>query len=156
MILILCLFSLNFRVNVSRKRIFIALFVTIIIIVGIVIAYNLGLKKESQQPKIGRFTGAVAANGKECAEIGAGILMRGGSVADGAIATMLCEGVTCPQSTGIGGGFLMTIYIKATGKAETLDAREVAPKAATRDMYVGHTNKSSLIGESSYTFMTKG
>ncbi|CAO1382913.1 unnamed protein product [Diamesa serratosioi] len=133
-------------VNVSRKRIFIALFVAIIIIVGIITVYNLGLKRESQQPKVERFTGAVAANGKECAEIGAGILLRGGSVADGAIATMLCEGVTCPQSTGIGGGFLMTIYIKATGKAETLDAREVAPKAATRDMYVGDKNKTSLIG----------
>lgn len=116
----------------------------------------MGLKKESQQPKVGKFTGAVAANGKECAEIGAGILMRGGSAADGAIATMLCEGVTCPQSTGIGGGFLMTIYTKATGKAETLDAREVAPKAATRDMYLGDKNQSSLIGESCCTFITKG
>jgi gamma-glutamyltranspeptidase/glutathione hydrolase/leukotriene-C4 hydrolase len=37
----------------------------------------------------------VVANGKECAAIGSRILQRGGSVADAAISTVLCEGVTC-------------------------------------------------------------
>lgn len=89
--------------------------------------------------------GAVAANGQECAEIGANILKQGGSAADAAISTMLCEGVTCPQSTGLGGGFLMTIYIKATGVVETLNAREVAPKRATQNMFVNNT-KAALEG----------
>lgn len=65
-------------------------------IVGIVTAYNFGLKRDDQDPvHKAAFHGAVAANGKECAEIGASILKRHGSVADAAIATMLCEGVTC-------------------------------------------------------------
>lgn len=63
----------------------------------------------------------------------------GGSVADSAIATLLCEGVTCPQSTGIGGGFFLTIYTKATGVVETLNARDSAPMAAYKDMFVNMT-----------------
>ena len=43
---------------------------------------------------------------------------------------------------GIGGGFLMTIYSKETGKVETLNARETAPGAATRDMYHGDAKAS--------------
>jgi gamma-glutamyltranspeptidase/glutathione hydrolase/leukotriene-C4 hydrolase len=39
--------------------------------------------------------GAVATNGKECAEMGASILKQKGSVADAAITTLLCEGITC-------------------------------------------------------------
>ena len=65
---------------------------------GIITAFNFGiLKREAEEPipKHLRFQGAVAANGPECAEIGAGILKRNGSVTDAAIATMLCEGVTC-------------------------------------------------------------
>lgn len=37
---------------------------------------------------------------------------------------------------GLGGGFLMTIYIKDQGKIESLIARETAPAAATEDMFV--------------------
>lgn len=89
------LFSIN-RSNVSLKRIFIAILIAIIIIVGIITAYNFGLNKENQDPIHKLYQhGAVAANGKECADIGASILKKNGSVADAAIATMLCEGVTC-------------------------------------------------------------
>lgn len=64
------------------------------------------------------------------------ILKDGGSVADAAIATLFCEGVSCPQSMGLGGGFLATIYIKDQHKIESLIARETAPAAATEDMFV--------------------
>lgn len=37
---------------------------------------------------------------------------------------------------GLGGGFLMTIYIKDKGKIESLIARETAPAAATENMFV--------------------
>lgn len=137
------------------------------IVVGIITAYNFGLKKDDDQPQHKLFHGAVVANGKECADIGALIFKQNGSIADAAIATMLCEGVTCkcnfllspklnsrtfsiiflagPQSTGLGGGFHMTIFIKEKNLVECLDAREVAPKAATENMFVGG-NHSSLEG----------
>lgn len=65
--------------------------------------------------------------------------MENGSAADAAIAVLLCEGVTCPQSTGLGGGFVLTIYKKNEGKVETLIARDVAPLVATEDMFVNDT-----------------
>lgn len=58
---------------------------------------------------------------------------------------MICEGITCPQSGGLGGGFLLTIYIKENNSIETLDAREVAPKLATKHMFDGKVSES-LIG----------
>ncbi|CRK91255.1 CLUMA_CG004935, isoform A [Clunio marinus] len=131
------------RNNASRKRIFIAIIIATIIVVGTITAYSIILNKKEDEPKHKELHGAVVANGKECAAIGASILKQQGSVADAAIATMLCEG---PQSTGLGGGFLMTIFIKEKNLVECLDAREVAPKAATEDMYVGDKNKSSLEG----------
>lgn len=73
------------------------------------------------------------------------ILKRNGSAADAAIATLFCEGVTCPQSMGLSGGFLMTIYIRNESKMETLSSREVAPLAATENMFSNGT--SSLVGK---------
>lgn len=59
--------------------------------------YSFGTKnnldEHAKQSKLLR--GAVAANGKECAAMGAEILKINGSVADAAIVTMLCEGITC-------------------------------------------------------------
>lgn len=60
-------------------------------------------------------------------------------MADAAITALLCEGVTCPQSTGLSGGFVLSIFIKEANKVETLIARNVAPLAATADMYANDT-----------------
>lgn len=63
----------------------------------------------------------------------------GGSVADATITGLLCEGVASPQSTGLGGGFVLTIYNKAKNHVETLIARDVAPLAATENMFANTT-----------------
>lgn len=68
----------------------------------------------------------------------------GGNAMDAAIATLFCIGVVNPQSAGIGGGFLMTIYDSKTGVARCLDARETAPAAATEDMYDGNATLSQI------------
>lgn len=68
------------------------------------------------------------------------ILEKYGNAVDALIATMLCDGVTCMQNMGIGGGFIATLYIRSERKVITLNARETAPAAATPDMYT--TNKS--------------
>lgn len=67
------------------------------------------------------------------------VLREGGSAADAAITALLCEGITCPQSTGIGGGFVMTLFTKSTGKVETLNAREMAPLRSFKDMFINTT-----------------
>lgn len=89
---------------------------------------------------------AVVTNGLECSKIGMDILSQDGSAADAAIAVMLCEGVTCPQSTGLGGGFVMTIYTKESRKVESLIARERAPAAANETMFNGLPEEASQVG----------
>ncbi|XP_045115209.1 scoloptoxin SSD14-like isoform X2 [Portunus trituberculatus] len=88
--------------------------------------------------ELGEFeSAAVSADGQPCAQIATEILRKNGSGADAAIAGLFCVGVINTQSMGLGGGFLLTYYERSSGKAYTLDAREVAPAAAYEDMYHG-------------------
>lgn len=89
--------------------------------------------------------GAVATATVECTDAAVAILQKGGSAVDSAVTAILCQGLTVPQSSGLGGGVIATVYIKETGTLETINAREVAPLLATRDMYEGG-NKSTLEG----------
>lgn len=106
------------------------------------LVYFLVVKDSDSSPK----AAAIVTNGLECSKIGMDILKQDGSAADAAIAIMLCEGVTCPQSTGLGGGFVMTIYTKDTRKVETLIARERAPAAANETMFNGMPEEASQEG----------
>ncbi|KAL7742787.1 hypothetical protein ACLKA6_019599 [Drosophila palustris] len=116
----------------------------LVAIVCLVLGLVLGLKKHDDAQR-GRRVGAVASNGVGCAEIGGQMLDIGGSAADAAIATMLCEGVVLPHSLGVGGGFVATIYTKESGIVESLIARETAPAAATRDMLLNHDHITGAI-----------
>jgi gamma-glutamyltranspeptidase/glutathione hydrolase/leukotriene-C4 hydrolase len=64
-------------------------------------------------------------------------LERDGSMVDAAVAAMFCNSLLQSSSMGPGGGLVMTIYQKSTGKVETLIARERAPLAATVNMFEG-------------------
>jgi gamma-glutamyltranspeptidase/glutathione hydrolase/leukotriene-C4 hydrolase len=90
---------------------------------------------------------AIVTNGIECAALGRKIFNRGGNAADAAVTVVLCEGITCPQSAGIGGGFLLSFYSKKDGVVRTLNAREVAPGLATTDMFVNDRNGSTSGGK---------
>jgi gamma-glutamyltranspeptidase/glutathione hydrolase len=63
------------------------------------------------------------------------MLRIGGNAIDAAVATAFAVGVTQPFSAGIGGGAFILIRL-ADGELIALDARETAPAAATRDMYL--------------------
>ncbi|OQV23352.1 Gamma-glutamyltranspeptidase 1 [Hypsibius exemplaris] len=89
---------------------------------------------------------SVAADSAHCSSVGNQILLKDGSAADAAIATALCGGLFHSQSCGLGGGFFMVFYNRSSKKATALDAREVAPGAATELMYVTNKNYSSLLG----------
>ncbi|EFP00560.1 hypothetical protein CRE_26928 [Caenorhabditis remanei] len=53
---------------------------------------------------------AVTSDHGLCSEIGRDILIEGGNAVDAMIASLLCIGTVNPQSSGIGGGFVMTLY----------------------------------------------
>lgn len=72
------------------------------------------------------------------------MLCDGGTAIDAAIATLLCEGVIVPHGMGIGGGFLATVYTKLHKRIETVIAREWAPAAAHKNMFIG---RSSVVGK---------
>ena len=102
--------------------------------------------------------GAVAADDARCSEIGLAILKDlGGNAIDSAVATALCLGVVNPAASGLGGGAFILTHVDNDvirfgdefndrrenpygddfeGKVtEFIDCREVAPAAATWDMF---------------------
>uniref|UniRef100_A0A0K0DGP7 Gamma-glutamyltransferase n=1 Tax=Angiostrongylus cantonensis TaxID=6313 RepID=A0A0K0DGP7_ANGCA len=53
---------------------------------------------------------AVASDHGLCSEVGRDVLINGGNAVESMIATLLCIGVVNPQSSGLGGGFIMTLF----------------------------------------------
>ena len=89
----------------------------------------------------------VVSNSALASEAGVEILRAGGNAVDAAVATGFALAVTYPFAGNIGGGGFMNIRM-ADGRTAVIDYREVAPLAATRNMYVDAngklTNKSTL------------
>ena len=87
----------------------------------------------------------VVSMSKFASEAGVEIMQAGGNAVDAAVATGFALAVTYPTAGNIGGGGFMNIRM-ADGRVAVLDYREVAPMAATRNMYLGAdgklTNKS--------------
>ncbi len=79
--------------------------------------------------------GAVAAAEETAARVGIEILKQGGNAADAAVAVAFALAVTWPEAGNIGGGGFW-ISRDSRGRALAVDFREVAPRAARRDLYV--------------------
>ncbi|WP_298345602.1 gamma-glutamyltransferase [uncultured Algibacter sp.] len=71
----------------------------------------------------------------EASKIGSDILKKGGNAFDAMCATQLALAVAYPYAGNIGGGGFM-VYRKANGDIGSIDFREKAPLAATKDMYL--------------------
>jgi gamma-glutamyltranspeptidase / glutathione hydrolase len=73
---------------------------------------------------------------------GRDVLVAGGNAVDAAIATGFALAVTYPVAGNIGGGGFMVIRFP-DGRATTIDFREMAPRAATPDMFLDSVGKYS-------------
>jgi len=82
------------------------------------------------------------------AQVGAQVLQSGGNAVDAAVAVAFALAVTHPSAGNLGGGGFLLLRF-ADGRATFIDFREMAPLAASRDMYVGadgQLTRDSLIG----------
>ncbi|MEA2711575.1 MAG: gamma-glutamyltranspeptidase / glutathione hydrolase [Phycisphaerales bacterium] len=68
-------------------------------------------------------------------DAGVRVMSEGGNAVDAAVAAALMLGVVDGHNSGIGGGCFMLIRT-ADGRTIALEGREMAPAAATRDMFV--------------------
>lgn len=80
--------------------------------------------------------GAAATANPLATQAAIDVLKAGGNAVDAAIAASFVLGVVEPFMSGIGGGAFIMFHDGATGKVSALNARGVAPAAATEDMYV--------------------
>ncbi|TDE53390.1 gamma-glutamyltransferase [Flavobacterium sp. GT3P67] len=72
---------------------------------------------------------------EEASKIGVEIMKKGGNAFDAMVATELALAVAYPFAGNLGGGGFM-VYRKANGEIGSLDYREKAPLAATKDMFL--------------------
>jgi gamma-glutamyltranspeptidase/glutathione hydrolase len=78
----------------------------------------------------------VSTQGAETTRIASGVLKRGGSLVDAAIAASFAISVERPHSTGIGGGGFLIHRDGKTGKIRAFDFRERAPRKADARMFL--------------------
>ena len=77
----------------------------------------------------------VASQHELASKIGVEVLKKGGNAVDAAIAVGIALAVVYPEAGNIGGGGFMLIRFK-DGRTTSIDYREMAPKAAHRDIFV--------------------
>lgn len=83
----------------------------------------------------------VASANAAAADAGLEILAAGGNAFDAAVAVSATLGLVEPESSGLGGGSFILIRRASDGHEVFIDARERAPLAATRDMYLDADGK---------------
>ena len=79
---------------------------------------------------------AIASQHFLASEAGHEILEQGGNAFDAAVAVAAVLSVVEPTSSGLGGGGFWMLHRQEDGFQTMVDAREVAPAAAHRDMYL--------------------
>ncbi len=107
--------------------------------------YRTDASRYNERPELGGTgtTFMVTAEDALAAKVGRDVLAGGGNAVDAAVAVSFALAVTRPTAGNLGGGGFAVVR---TGKrkVEAIDFREIAPAAATSDMY--KTQLESLVG----------
>ena len=91
---------------------------------------------EPQIPARGPGKAAIASAYPLASDAGKEILARGGNAFDAAVAVAAALAVVEPSSSGLGGGGFFLVRRASDGVEMMIDLREMAPGAASRDMYL--------------------
>jgi len=84
--------------------------------------------------------GIVASTNEVASSVGIDVMKRGGNAVDAAIAVAFALAVTHPAAGNLSGGGFMMIRLN-NGKTTAIDYREMAPAAATRNIYLDKDGK---------------
>jgi len=79
--------------------------------------------------------GMVVSVSPPATEVGLATLQRGGNAVDAAVAVAFALAVTFPEAGNIGGGGFMVVRPGDRTEPVVIDYREVAPRAATRELF---------------------
>jgi gamma-glutamyltranspeptidase / glutathione hydrolase len=96
------------------------------------------LAADTPQPraKVLPRSAVIASANAQATDAGIEVLRAGGNAFDAAVAVSATLGLVEPESSGLGGGAFMLLHVAKDGRDVFVDAREKAPLAATRDMYL--------------------
>jgi gamma-glutamyltranspeptidase / glutathione hydrolase len=87
---------------------------------------------------------AVVSVSPRATAVGIGVLARGGTGVDAAIATAFALAVTWPSAGNIGGGgYMLVAPPQSSGSAVVFDFRETAPAAAMKEMFVPRDSRTA-------------
>jgi gamma-glutamyltranspeptidase / glutathione hydrolase len=118
--------------------------------------YACSPSKQPQEPFRGTMAekAMVVSAREEASAIGLQIMQQGGNAFDAMVATELALAVAFPFAGNLGGGGFM-VYRLNDGTLGSIDYREKAPKAASRDMYLDE-NGEVIPGKSTLGAMAVG
>jgi gamma-glutamyltranspeptidase/glutathione hydrolase len=105
------------------------------ILAGAALAREPAPTREAITPAVAH-KGAIASAYPLASQAGQEILAKGGNAFDAAVAVSAALAVVEPSSSGLGGGGFYLLHRQEDGFETMLDAREKAPGAASRDMYL--------------------
>jgi gamma-glutamyltranspeptidase/glutathione hydrolase len=88
----------------------------------------------AREPTVGR-RGMVVSVCPQASRVGLQILQQGGNAVDSAVAVAFALAVSFPEAGNIGGGGFMTIHPSDGLEPVVVDYREIAPAAATRQLF---------------------
>jgi len=114
--------------NVMRRHCLVTL---LIVAAGVGLCVNQGAQAANAPGKA-----AIASAHPLATQAGETILKAGGNAFDAAVAVTAALAVVEPQSSGLGGGGFYLLHRARDGRDVFVDARETAPAAANRDMYL--------------------
>ncbi len=109
-----------------------------------VLALAVGSQVDARSVAVRARQGMVISQNAVASEVGAAVLREGGNAVDAAVATAFALAVTHPTAGNIGGGGFLVWRPADGGDPLAYDFREMAPAAATPDMWLDENGEYSF------------